>query len=59
MSKCKYYRESKNETYQPECCEEDGGVHTDVHPADIEGEYCQMCGRKIKFKEFQKAPWAW
>lgn len=53
MSKCKYYRESEIETYSPECCKGD----FDIHPIDIEGDFCQMCGRKIKFKEFKAPPW--
>lgn len=50
--KCKYYREDEIEQYTPECA----GDSTGVHPSDIEGDYCQFCGRKIKFKEFTTVP---
>lgn len=50
--KCKYYRESIIETYVPECT----GVANDVHPQDIDGENCQHCGKKIKFKEYTSVP---
>jgi len=52
MSKCKYYRESEIEQYTPECT----GVEYSIHPADIFGDYCQLCGKKIKFKELTKIP---
>ena len=52
MKKCKYYRESPIEQYTPECTGKDDAVH----PQDIEGDYCQHCGRKIKFKEFTALP---
>jgi len=48
--KCKYYREDERTQYVTTCGREA------VHEADIEGEYCQFCGNKIKFKEFTKIP---
>lgn len=49
---CNYYRTSPITQYQTECC----GKLSAVHPSDILGEYCQYCGRKIKFNEYTKFP---
>ena len=46
--------ESKLETYTPECCIEDGDSANDIHPQDIEGDFCQFCGGKIKKKTGQQ-----
>ena len=50
--KCKYYREDEITQYTPECT----GNTTGVHPQDIKGDYCQYCGKKIKFKEWTTVP---
>jgi hypothetical protein len=52
MQKCKYYSESAIEMYTPECTGDDWAVH----PTDIDGDYCQFCGKKIKFKDNTKVP---
>lgn len=52
MAKCNYYRESPIEQYTPECT----GEGEAVHPDDINGDYCQFCGKKIKFKEYTEVP---
>jgi len=50
--KCKYYRESKIEQFTPSCSRVEGGCAVlAVHPEDIDGDFCQYCGGKIKFKE--------
>ena len=51
--KCKYYRESPNEQYTPTCT----GTSWSVHPEDIEGDFCQFCGGKIKLKEYTPIPY--
>lgn len=50
--KCKYYRRSENFTYIPECT----GDSNDVHPESLDGDFCEFCGRKIKFKENTEVP---
>lgn len=57
MTTCKYYQESPICTYSPECCiEKDGFVSNDIHPEDIEGDYCQFCGNKIQILENTPLP---
>ena len=52
MAKCKYYRESTDETYSREC---DGDS---IHPSDAEDyKYCPNCGKKVKLKEYTAPPW--
>jgi hypothetical protein len=45
--KCRYYAENQLVTYTPACT----GDSNDVHPESIEGDFCQFCGRKIKFMD--------
>lgn len=49
---CKYYRSTPTEVYTTECC----GDSNSVHPADIEGAYCQLCGGEINFQEYTEVP---
>ncbi len=50
---CKYYRESPILQYTTSCEGEDSSVHED----DIEGDFCQFCGRKIKYMEYTEYPY--
>ncbi len=52
-NKCKYYRESPIEQWTPSCT----GPNDAVHSYDVEkGDYCQMCGGKVKFKDYTRMP---
>lgn len=50
MKKCKYSRDSANETYIPACCDDpEDGACMDAHPMDVEEwTFCPFCGKKIK-----------
>jgi hypothetical protein len=57
VSKCKYYRESVFLQFTPECASfESGYADLAVHDENIEGDFCQFCGKKIKFKENKPHP---
>lgn len=55
--KCNYYRESEIFKYTPDCCVEFDSSFgkklpiNSVHETDIEGKFCQFCGREIELKE--------
>lgn len=44
---CKYYAEDNITLFEPKCRE----IWASIHPDDVEGEFCQFCGKKIKWLE--------
>ena len=55
MSECIYFRPDTNCTWTPTCCvDSDGFAENDMHPQEIEGDFCQFCGGEIKFEEYRR-----